>query len=380
MDTETEDYKTQALDKLHTPKFPIYDTSDMANLPRPSWLFRNLLFQREVSLLHGPSGSFKSFVALDLAMRLRHGLNWHDRPLKPTRIVYVAGEGFEMFLPRKLAWFARNGIKPCDDGVGTVPFAVALTDPEDVKRFIEDVQHKITDPIGLVIFDTLSTCTAGQNENDVATMTSAIENAKKIGRALGCHVMMIHHPGKDLTRGARGSSSLKANVDTEITCERPEEGNECMLHVAKQKNGKDGQRYQFIATAHNVGLTDDDGYEIDSLCLSPVDVSKTIATRQEADRRMIASVMSDGDEISLTKLALRTEVHLGKKNTAITRIKKALPINEPQTVIIDDTQYVLNRIENKNGLSHVVTMGIDDRNTGEMTPSNSLFAAINGSM
>ena len=71
------------------------------------------------------------------------------------------------------------------------------------------------DGLGLVVFDTLSTCIAGQNECDSSVMSLAVANAKLIGRKLNCAVLIIHHPGKDVERGFRGHSSLLGDIDAE---------------------------------------------------------------------------------------------------------------------------------------------------------------------
>jgi hypothetical protein len=185
----------------------------------PQWLIRNFLFQRQVGVIYGPPGSYKSFVVQALASMLAHGMEWEGRPLRKCRTVYVAAEGYAMFRARRLAWFRHHGTNPQDDGVEVINGPLDLTKPGDVIDFIMEMQEDI-ETVGLFIFDTLSCCTAGQNESDSAVMSQAIESAKLIADKLNVAVLLIHHPGKDPSRGSRGHSSLLGNIDMEGSVER----------------------------------------------------------------------------------------------------------------------------------------------------------------
>lgn len=47
-------------------------------------------------------------------------------------------------------------------------------------------------------------------------LSHLVRNVQSIQEATGAHVMLIHHTGKDESRGARGHSSLRGAADTEI--------------------------------------------------------------------------------------------------------------------------------------------------------------------
>ena len=214
----------------------------------PNWLIRDLLFQQQIAVAYAPPGSYKSFVAIALCSMLAHGMEWQGRKLKQCRVVYVAGEGFPMFRYRRQAWFKHNGIPEQDDGFEVIQGAVNLTSTEDVLAFIEAMQADC-DGLGLVVFDTLSTCIAGQNECDSSVMSLAVKNAKLIGTKLKCAVLIIHHPGKDVERGSRGHSSLLGDIDAEWRITRNGDDRVCKLKVTKQKDGEYGQEFYFAATS-----------------------------------------------------------------------------------------------------------------------------------
>ena len=50
-----------------------------------------------------------------------------------------------------------------------------------------------------------------------------IQSIDHLREATGAHVMVIHHIGKDASKGARGSGSLRAAVDTEIELTRTDD-------------------------------------------------------------------------------------------------------------------------------------------------------------
>ena len=58
-------------------------------------------------------------------------------------------------------------------------------------------------------------------------------------------VLLVHHSGKDTSRGARGWSGLKGAVDVELSVEKDDESKLHTLTVAKQKDGEDGGEFAF---------------------------------------------------------------------------------------------------------------------------------------
>jgi len=297
-------------------QFNFFTVPQLKDIPMPKWLIPDLLFQRQIALLYGAPGTFKSFVCIDLMLRLAHGMEWQGRPLKAARVLYVAGEGFPMFYARCLAWFKHHGIEMDDRNFVVVDRAVNLTDPKEVLHFIRVVE-KTYGKFDVTVFDTFSTCTAGQNECDSAVATTAIEHSKLIGSELGGATLLIHHPGKNEERGSRGHSSLLGNIDAEWHLERRTKDMNCKMTVTKQKDAPDRQEFHFRATAVKLGLSDEFGDERIGLALSPYDkavVPGDTLTAGSADRICIASCLVLGTPISMNLLAekLMPVLNVGK--------------------------------------------------------------------
>ena len=65
-------------------------------------------------------------------------------------------------------------------------------------------------------------------------MGVAVDGMQKLRNEVGASILLIHHSGKDRSKGARGSSVLKAAVDTEI--ELNASGDKISLHADKQRH------------------------------------------------------------------------------------------------------------------------------------------------
>jgi hypothetical protein len=94
---------------------------------------------------------------------------------------------------------------------------------------------------------------AGGDENKGQDMTAAIASVDAIRAATGAHVCVIHHCGKDEARGARGHSSLRAAVDTEIEVSRPDGETISTVRVTKQRDLPIGKAMPFSLKVMELG-------------------------------------------------------------------------------------------------------------------------------
>ena len=98
----------------------------------------------------------------------------------------------------------------------------------------------------LIVVDTLARAFGGGNENDSADMGAFITACGRIQQIVqDCALMILHHSGKDQSRGLRGHSSLLGAVDTELELLRFDESMKGLITVSKQKDGQDNTRIGF---------------------------------------------------------------------------------------------------------------------------------------
>ena len=69
-------------------------------------------------------------------------------------------------------------------------------------------------------------------------MGIALSSLRSIQTELGATVLIVHHTGKDSTRGARGSSALNAAIDTELSVKASRD--EVLIRATKQRHSSLG--------------------------------------------------------------------------------------------------------------------------------------------
>jgi hypothetical protein len=127
---------------------PIYSRRELRTMKRPEWLIDEAIVEGSVLALYGPSGSLKSFVALDLSMSVAYGVPWHGREVKQGAVVYVTGEGRDQISSRLDAWEKSHDIASDDVPFFIVPMGVAISDPQWVGHLIDAVRQARGDAPG----------------------------------------------------------------------------------------------------------------------------------------------------------------------------------------------------------------------------------------
>jgi hypothetical protein len=209
----------------------IVDTDGLLALPPVEPLIEGWLGLNTLAMLYGASGSGKSFAALDMAAHVATGLCWHGHEVRQGKVLYVIGEGAWGLGRRALAWENRYGIRPpIQWHVG----AGDLTDPNWVEELGDVLAEDLPD---LVVIDTYARSTAGMDENSSKDTGLVVKHMDQLRRACDACIFPLHHSGKDESRGARGSTALKAAMDYEINVERS--GDVISLTTTKVKDGRE---------------------------------------------------------------------------------------------------------------------------------------------
>lgn len=191
-------------------RFRLIDDAALENLPAILWLVRRVIGRSGFFMLFGAPGSLKTFLALLLGFSVALGRDFHGRPVERGPVIIVAAEGAAGLSIRVRALRQWFGLGKDAAGVYFITEAVNLSDPDEVEAFI--AQAAPLKP-AMIIFDTLSRCAAGVEENSATEMGNVVSATDYIRRRTGAAVGFIHHPTKSgLTE--RGSSVLRGAVDT----------------------------------------------------------------------------------------------------------------------------------------------------------------------
>ena len=213
------------------------------------WLIEGVIPKGSFTALYGPPGSFKSFIALDIAEAIATGRTWMGREVKQTgAVLYLAGEGFGGIGARIKACKMHHQTQ---DGapIYIVRHQLNLrSSAEDFNALMMAVVQLVEQTgleFSLAIVDTLARAFGGGNENSSEDMGAFITAMGKVQEFLNCALMVLHHSGKDAAKGLRGHSSLLGAVDTELELLRFDEQMKGVLTISKQKDGADNERFGF---------------------------------------------------------------------------------------------------------------------------------------
>lgn len=202
----------------------------------PTWLIPGILPAQGTGMMYGASGTYKSFLSLDMALCLAYGRagQWGAPPVK-NDVLFLAGEG--PVATAKKRWPAWLEWQEIADHAGhrailknRVPFYHDSEAWEGIKLDLAEMDAKPS----LIIIDTLSRLLTGMDENSTKDATMVVGFMEALAHHYECFVLAIHHTGKDEKKGARGSSVFHANMDTVLATRLRGSGTE--LRVKKQKD------------------------------------------------------------------------------------------------------------------------------------------------
>lgn len=242
------------------------------------YIVKNVLDLGAMSVVYGPSNSGKTFFALDIAYHVAIDHRWRAQRVAGGGVLYLAAEGGNGIANRIFGLRKANGV--VDVPLALRRAGLDLLHPDaDTARVIalaEKVARRA--PLRLIVIDTLSRVMAGGDENGPVDMTAFIKNVDRIRHATGAHIMIVHHTGKDVAKGARGHSSLRAATDTEIEV-ATDETDIRLAKVTKQRDLQGGEEFAFKLEPIALGV-DQDGDAVTTCVVVP------IQERQESDQAL----------------------------------------------------------------------------------------------
>ena len=243
-------------------RYKIKSAGDVLRSDPIKWRIKGVIPERGIAAIFGPSGSGKSFLVVDMAINIAKGADWFGYRAKSCPVVYVCLEG-EAGLPVRLAAFRTKGSIP--KTIEFIDQPVNLLATNDLRDLVQAIKANQMGE-GIVIIDTLNRAVPGMDENSSVDMGHAINACKLIQQGVGGLVLLVHHSGKDATKGMRGHSSLHAALDAAIEVKRS--GDDREWSVAKAKDGADGKAHPFMLGVVDVG-EDEDGDPITSCVIRP---------------------------------------------------------------------------------------------------------------
>ena len=226
----------------------------------PEWLLHHVIEAKVVAVLAGPRASFKSFIALDWAMRIATA---------GSPVALLSGEGGGLGR-RVKAWMQTFG---GGQDLRALP-VLALERPlnlnreEEMAMLVEAMDKAQIRPT-LVVIDTLSKFSAGMDENsnqEVAAYLSAV--SRFIRERYDASVLIVAHSGHGDADRPRGASALMANPDSEFIVKRAAQPN-THVEVTRQRFKDTGElpNLAYEAEVIDLGAADRYGERLTSLVM-----------------------------------------------------------------------------------------------------------------
>lgn len=224
---------------------------ELLALPDVPSLIDGVVHQESVVFLSGAYGSYKSFLALDWALSVGTGTAWHHRDVAQGPVLYVAAEGFAGYRKRVMAWNVHQGLAASNVYMHR---GLNLGNAESVSALCTHARR-----LGarLIVIDTLHACTSGLDENsnkDAGVVFGALQRLRDAMD--GGTVLVVHHLGKDSSKGSRGASAWEADADAVYHLKREEGTTNAALQCRKMKDGSEGEAWTL--QAHQVDLGNGD--------------------------------------------------------------------------------------------------------------------------
>jgi archaellum biogenesis ATPase FlaH len=291
MEEESKDASHEVLDPalLTTPskrRF-LWDREFAMGGEKPRWFIDKILPKGQLALIYGPSGSGKTFFVLDMISSISRGVDWRGRHVTKSNVIYIAAESPIGIKSRIMAYLTHYNIK---ENIG---FRVL----DEAPNFLKDDYISLASDINaldtktdLIIIDTLAQTTPGANENSSEDMGKAISSCKQLSVLTGAMVLLVHHCGKDMTKGSRGWSGLKAALEFEMEIGHDEHNRTRYAKITKSKNSVSGDSFSFDLQTVSFSWGEDQDFDTSCIVNHPVDNAFTYPT-------VIASTAMPGSDM-----------------------------------------------------------------------------------
>lgn len=225
-----------------------------------TWLLDDFLPAKGMAFIYGPPGSYKSFLAVDLAMSVATGNAWHGIECEaPGAVLYIAAEGARGVLERQVAWEKHHNVR--GSRFIMLPAAVMFDEVLMVQALTECAQRAteaLGEPLRMVVIDTMARSFNG-DENSAQEVGMFVNACLRFASDVGeCLVLVVAHSGKDVSRGIRGSSALKGAADCSFLVTKPGEG-QALMKNDKQKDVEAAPDMRFAMEPVSTGIKDRKG-------------------------------------------------------------------------------------------------------------------------
>lgn len=227
------DFSDRRKDFAPAPRIKLLTDAELVALPDAVWDWEGMITRNSLVQIHGPYGSFKSFLLLLLMFCRALGLDLDGKGMRRGPAFLICAEGAIGMRGRVKALLKYMGLDRV--GVHFIPEPVHLDVPDEVEDLIEAMKpHLAPGDEPWLGVDTKTRCTIG-DETKTVDVQALVRGCDRIREATGATVILMHHPGWQSQERGRGAYDLDASCDTILRVERDDE--QITVTTQKQKDG-----------------------------------------------------------------------------------------------------------------------------------------------
>lgn len=264
-------------------KFELQTLSSIKPCLNQTWRWKKVLPSVGVVFIYGPPAAGKTFFSLYVGLSIAAGRSIAGEKTNQCGVVYCAaeaGEGVKNRISQAKASMNLPNATPFSL-ITVAPNLGGLNeDTEDLIRAIKLAEELGQTQYKVVVLDTLARVMTGLDENSSRDAGIFINNAEHLAKELNALVIVVHHSGKNVDNGMRGSSALLGAVDTVLKIAK--RGDYIWLNIEKQRDGSDNMGFSFQLKTVDVG-TEQDGENVTTCVLDK------ITTLQRSDAKSLNS-------------------------------------------------------------------------------------------
>lgn len=240
--------------------------------PAPiSWHIKGWLQKDALIMIHGPSGGGKTFVVLDMCLRMASSLpKWADNKVNPGNVVYLAGEGHHGLKSRIAGWKHHNNVDSLNMWLSKG--GCDLNTPDGYHKTANSLKSLPVKP-DIIIVDTLHRFLDG-DENSAQDAKTMLDACNALMDEFKCSVVLVHHTGVsgEAQHRARGSSAWRGALDIEISVIPSEDDNPMQVVQRKSKDAElSPDVCAYLDGIAIPGWLDEDGEQVTTAVLSITD-------------------------------------------------------------------------------------------------------------
>lgn len=212
------------------------------------YVVKGTLQRASYASVYGSPGAGKTFVTLDISYHVAAETAWMERRVRGGPVLYLAYEGAGGMVKRAQALRQKYGTADVPLYIVDASFNLReMSGRQALGAVIAELPEK---PV-LIVIDTFARALMGGDENSAQDVGAFNASVAALIASTGACVLIVHHSGKDKTKGARGSSALLGALDTEIEVDAG------IVRATKQRDVELGEGIGFKLIPVAVGIDED---------------------------------------------------------------------------------------------------------------------------